>query len=58
MSEYRSNLNVSEIGQALKSALEQKMIREEDTAVIFYDLAFLEERLQQLVLSFPSSTLP
>ncbi len=57
MSEYRSNLNVSEIGQALKSALEQKMIREEDTAVIFYDLAFLEERLQQLVLSFPSSTL-
>lgn len=57
MTAYRSKLDVSEIEKALKSAMEQNMIREEDSAMIFYDLGFLEERLKYLTSCFPPTTL-
>jgi diaminopimelate decarboxylase len=46
-----------QIGSVLRRALQQGWIREEDTAVIFYDLTFLEERLRTLQSSFPPGTL-
>ncbi len=46
-----------EIELALKSALRQGMIREEDSAVMFYDLAFFTERLNYLIACFPATTL-
>jgi diaminopimelate decarboxylase len=51
------NLSVTSIEKAFKSALQQGLIREEDTAVIFHDLTFLEERIKRLKSVFPSSAL-
>jgi diaminopimelate decarboxylase len=51
------NLDDDAIGKTLRSALLQGMIREEDTAVIFYDLSFLEARIRRLSSSFPPNTL-
>ncbi|MCX6268025.1 MAG: diaminopimelate decarboxylase [Bacteroidetes bacterium] len=45
------------VGSALRSALTQGLIRDEDTAVIFYDLSFLEARIRYLTSSFPPETL-
>lgn len=45
------------IEKALKGALKSGWIREEDTAVIFYDLDFLRSRLEGLKHIFPASTL-
>jgi diaminopimelate decarboxylase len=53
----QQNLDAYSIGKALRSALSQGLIREEDTAVIFYDLSFLGSRLRYLVSSFPENTL-
>jgi diaminopimelate decarboxylase len=53
----QTNLNPESIGRALRSAIIQGKIREEDTAVIFYDLSFLETRIRHLTSCFPSTTL-
>ncbi len=52
-----ANLGKSDIGLAFRAALQKGMIRLEDTAVIFYDLDFLHQRLQHLCECFPSGTL-
>ncbi len=54
---FQSNLVPDSIGKALRSAIRQGQIRDEDTAVIFYDLTFLEQRIRHLVSCFPPSTL-
>ncbi|MCX6283918.1 MAG: diaminopimelate decarboxylase [Bacteroidetes bacterium] len=51
------NLSPGKISSAFKRALQAGLIREEDTAVIFYDLTFLKERLSYLSSCFPSTTL-
>jgi diaminopimelate decarboxylase len=54
----RSNLSESAMSVAFNLALAQKdLITEEDTAIIFYDLHFLKERITNLQNLFPSSTL-
>ena len=45
------------IEKALKLALKDGWIREEDTAVIFYDLEFLKSRMEELKRIFPPLTL-
>ncbi len=54
---YKSNLTVESIGNALRSALSNGFLREDDTLVIFHDLSFLQERIQHLNSCFPSHTL-
>ena len=54
---FQNNLNVESIGTALHSALTRNIIREEDSAVIFYDLSFLELRIRFLSACFPPGTL-
>ena len=44
----QSNLSDDSIGMALRLALSERMIREEDTSVIFYDLSFLAARIGYL----------
>ncbi|MCX6305863.1 MAG: diaminopimelate decarboxylase [Bacteroidetes bacterium] len=53
----QQNLSDDSIGKALRLALSQEIIREEDTAVIFYDLDFLESRIRYLASCFPQNTL-
>ena len=53
----QSNLDVESIGKALRSAILQKNIRDEDTAVIFYDLSYLETRIRYMTSCFPPTTL-
>lgn len=45
------------ISEILQSAISGGVIREEDTCVIFYDMACLEYRLKHLISCFPSGTL-
>jgi diaminopimelate decarboxylase len=53
----KSNLTQTEIEKTFRSALSYGLIREEDTAVIFHDLSFLEERINKLKSLFPPQTL-
>lgn len=54
----RSNLSTLEMSTAFNLALAYKnLITEEDTAVIFYDLNFLKERIADLQNLFPPNTL-
>ncbi|MEI6174583.1 MAG: MqnA/MqnD/SBP family protein [Bacteroidota bacterium] len=53
----QAGLNAGSIGKALQSAISKELIRPEDTAVIFYDLSFLEKRLKYLISCFPANTL-
>ncbi len=54
----RSNLSILEMSTAFNLALAHKnLITEEDTAVIFYDLNFLKERIADLQNLFPPNTL-
>jgi len=53
----KSNLTQIETAKAFRSALSKGLIREEDTAVIFHDLSFLEERIKKLKSLFPPQTL-
>ncbi len=48
---------VVETGDSLRKALLCGMIREEDTAVIFYNLSMLEERIRLLSSCFPPGAL-
>jgi diaminopimelate decarboxylase len=51
------NLPVEAIGKALRSAISNKLIREEDSLVMFHDLAFLKERILSLKSVFSPHTL-
>jgi diaminopimelate decarboxylase len=53
----RGNLGREQTGQALREAVLQGIIRQEDTSAIFYDLDYLESRIRHLVACFPSDTL-
>jgi diaminopimelate decarboxylase len=53
----KSNLTQTEIEKAFCSAVSKGLIREEDTAVIFHDLTFLEEQIKKLKSLFPPQTL-
>ncbi len=53
----KSKLSSGSIGKALRSALSNGLIREEDTAAIFYDLSELGSRIRHLTSCFPSTTL-
>jgi len=53
----QTNLSADSIGKAIRTAIGNGVIREEDTAVIFYDLTFLESRLRYLTSTFPQNTL-
>jgi diaminopimelate decarboxylase len=53
----KSNLSIQNIEKVFQSALSKGLIREEDTAVIFHDLYFLEERIRYLKSVFPASAL-
>ena len=56
--EVRMKISKSSISRALRRAIaERGMIREEDTAVIFYDLSWLQGRIGELVSLFPAETL-
>ncbi|MDY7002020.1 MAG: diaminopimelate decarboxylase [Thermodesulfobacteriota bacterium] len=46
-----------EMAQALKQALEQGLVTERDTSVVFYDLTLLKDRIERLLSLFPKSTL-
>ena len=37
--------------------LDKKIVNNEDTSVIFYDLSYLEERVNELIRLFPQTTL-
>ena len=50
-------LTQEDIGSAFRTALNKEWIREEDSAVIFYDLFFLEKRIRYLQSIFPANTL-
>ena len=50
-------MTANSIETTLRRALQQGWIREEDSAVIMYDLTFLEERLLRLKSLFPQKTL-
>jgi diaminopimelate decarboxylase len=51
------NLNREDIARTFRSALSKELIREEDTAVMFHDLSFLERRISDLKNLFPRQTL-
>ena len=53
----KSNLTQTEIAKVFRSAMSDGLIREDDTAVIFHDLSFLEERISKLKSLFPPQTL-
>lgn len=52
-----STIPTIRIEQLLHQALQEEMFREQDTAIIIYDMDFLAERIQRLVAAFPSGTL-
>ncbi|MCX6247912.1 MAG: diaminopimelate decarboxylase [Bacteroidetes bacterium] len=51
------NLAIKSIEKAFRSAISKGLIREEDTLVMFHDLAFLKERILLLKSLFPPQTL-
>lgn len=53
----KTNLTSHEIGKVFRSAVAGGFIRQEDTAVIFQDMTFLEERIVSLKSFFPLTTL-
>jgi len=54
----QARLTDEQISAVLKIALQQRhLIDAEDTAVIFCDLSFLDERIKALIATFPAATL-
>ncbi len=52
------NLSEVQISKVFSRALQEgELIGSQDTAVIFYDLSFLEKRIQNLIELFPNTTL-
>lgn len=53
-----ARLSEEQIGEALSRALSEKdLIGPTDTALVFYDLSFLQERIEDLKRAFPDDTL-
>jgi diaminopimelate decarboxylase len=53
-----SNLSAAAMSGVLTNALKQSgLISDDDTALIFYDLSFLEQRVKDLINLFPHDTL-
>jgi len=52
-----TNIPVTKIQSVFQKALQNGLIRNEDSCVIFYDLGFLEERIRHLTSLFPPSSL-
>ncbi len=52
-----NKITAEEMSQVFSRALQHKLIQEEDTAVIFYDLSRLTARINNLVDVFPKSAL-
>ena len=53
----KSNLSREHIAETTRQALQQGLIREEDTAVLFQDLDYLASRIAYLQSCFPPTTL-
>ncbi|MCK9204456.1 MAG: hypothetical protein M0P58_08510 [Bacteroidales bacterium] len=53
----QDKISVKSIERVIQSALTGGYIRDEDSAVILYDLTFLENRIRRLVSCFPDNTL-
>lgn len=54
----KSSLSKEEMSKAFSLAISNnKLINDDDTAIIFYDLAFLAERINNLKELFPASTI-
>ena len=51
------NLSSTGIAEAFAKALQSGLVRREDSALIFYDLTFLEQRIRELRELFPPGTL-
>ena len=57
-SQVLGRLSEKQISEAFQRALRVNgMVTEEDTSVVFYDLSFLDQRLEDLVRLFPANTL-
>jgi len=52
-----NKITAEEMSQVFSRALQQKLLEEEDTAVIFYDLSRLKARITNLIDVFPKSAL-
>ena len=55
--EMKERLTTEEIQKSFRSAFGSGFIREEDTAVMFHDLEFLEERIRRVIAAFPPTAL-
>lgn len=53
----QSTLSQEEIGKTICNLLGKGFMRDDDSALIMYDLSFLEQRLNRLVSAFPPGTL-
>jgi len=53
----RDRITPHDLSQVFKRALAQGLIGDEDSAVIFYDLSRLQERIQEAKKAFPPETL-
>ena len=52
-----SRLDARQMSAVLSAALEHGEVSDEDGAVVFYDLSFLEHRIRELHTAFPEGTL-
>ena len=52
-----ARITSEKMSQVYRNALNKKIVNNDDTSVIFYDLSFLEERVNELVRMFPQTTL-
>ena len=50
-------ITCEKMSQVFRNSLKEKIVNNENTSVIFYDLSFLEERVNELIRLFPQSTL-
>lgn len=47
------NLSAEQISKVIKRYIRQKRLKTEDTSIIFYDLSFLEKRIEKIIYLFP-----
>jgi len=50
-------ITADEIGKTLKNALQQKVVNNEDTAAVFYNLSLLKEKFDRVKKIFPENAL-
>ncbi len=53
----QTNISRHQISKIVQQALQEGLVREEDTAILFQDLDYLESRIANLKSCFPSGTL-